>query len=268
MGINLGFENLGMAPKASGELSYEYLDSLIQFNQAASDVLDLCHELTATVRTYDNVNAISKCIKKYGVTRSLEALYGENFSSAASMEAENEEAKKGLGQKIKEIINMILNKIREFWRWITDSGERAVRAMQKAEFKGPFDWEDGKITTKANFDAKRDELFKAFNAAKQAMSDAEKKLKGIQSKPNPTQEEVLGAKGDVEDKTKALKAIIKKINNLVASSKKGKGGKDDQKAVAGKSKEESDKEFDDKVKKEQGYDPNESGLSGGESLRR
>lgn len=100
------------------------------------------------------------------------------------------------------------------------------------------------------------------------MSDAEKKLKGIQSKPNPTQEEVLGAKGDVEDKTKALKAIIKKINNLVASSKKGKGGKDDQKAVAGKSKEESDKEFDDKVKKEQGYDPNESGLSGGESLRR
>ena len=233
MGINLGFENLGMAPKASGELSYEYLDSLIQFNQAASDVLDLCHELTATVRTYDNVNAISKCIKKYGVTRSLEALYGENFSSAASMEAENEEAKKGLVQKIKEIINMILNKIKEFWRWITDSGERAVRAMQKAEFKGPFDWEDGEITTGKNFDKKKEELFGIFNAAKQAMSDAEKKLKGIQSKPNPTQEEVLGAKGDVEDKTKALKAIIKKINNLVASSKKGKGGKDDQKAVTG-----------------------------------
>lgn len=268
MGINLGFENLGMAPKASGELSYEYLDSLIQFNQAASDVLDLCHELTATVRTYDNVNAISKCIKKYGVTRSLEALYGENFSSAASMEAENEEAKKGLGQKIKEIINMILNKIKEFWRWITDSGERAVRAMQKAEFKGPFDWEDGKITTKTNFDAKKSELFKAFEEAKKAMRDAEQELKGIQSKANPTQEEVLAAKGKVEDKTKNLKAIIKKINNLVASSKKGKGDKDDQKAVTGKSKEERDKEFDDKVKKEQGYDPNESGLSGGENLRR
>lgn len=231
MGINLGFESLGMA-KADGELSYEYLDSLIQFNQSASDVLDLCHELTNTVRTYDNVNAISKCIKKYGVTRSLEALYGENFSSAASMEAENEEAKKGLGQKIKEIINMILNKIREFWRWITDSGERAVRAMQKAEFKGPFDWEDGKITTKANFDAKRDELFKAFNAAKQALSTAEKKLKGLQSKPYPSQEEILGAKGNIEDKTKDLKLTIQMINNLVASSKKGKGGKDDQKAIA------------------------------------
>ena len=237
MGINLGFESLGIRSDRSGDLSYEYLDSLIQFNNAATEVLDLCHELGGVVRTYSQLDAITKTIKKYGVTQSLEALYGENFSGAASMEAEAEEAKKGLGQKIKEIINLILNKIKEFWRWITDSGERAIRAMQKAEFKGPFDWEDGKITTKANFDAKKEELFEAFNTAKQAVSDAEKKLKGIQSKPNPTQEEVLGAKGVVEDKTKALKAIIAKINNLVASSKKGKGGKDDQKAVTGASEQ-------------------------------
>lgn len=237
MGINLGFESLGIRSDRSGDLSYEYLDSLIQFNNAATEVLDLCHELSGVVRTYSQLDAITKTIKKYGVTQSLEALYGENFSGAASMEAEAEEAKKGLGQKIKEIINMILNKIKEFWRWITDSGERAVRAMQKAEFKGPFDWEDGKITTKDNFDDKKKELFGAFKDAKQALSDAEKKLKGIQSKPNPTQEEVLGAKGVVEDKTKALKAIIAKINNLVASSKKGKGGKDDQKAVTGASEQ-------------------------------
>lgn len=237
MGINLGFESLGIRGDRSGDLSYEYLDSLIQFNNAATEVLDLCHELGGVVRTYSQLDAITKTIKKYGVTQSLEALYGENFSGAASMEAEAEEAKKGLGQKIREIINLILNKIKEFWRWITDSGERAVRAMQKAEFKGPFDWEDGKITTGDNFNAKKKELFGAFKDAKQALSDAEQKLKGIQSKPNPTQQEVLGAKGDVEDKTKALKAIIAKINNLVASSKKGKGGKDDQKAVAGTSEQ-------------------------------
>lgn len=237
MGINLGFESLGIRSDRSGDLSYEYLDSLIQFNNAATEVLDLCHELSGVVRTYSQLDAITKTIKKYGVTQSLEALYGENFSGAASMEAEAEEAKKGLGQKIKEIINMILNKIKEFWRWITDSGERAVRALQKAEFKGPFDWEGGKITTKANFDSKKQELFKEFEAAKKAMRDAEQELKGIQSKSNPTQEEVLAAKGKVEDKTKDLKAVIKKINNLVSSSKKGKGGKDDQGALTGNNDE-------------------------------
>lgn len=242
MGINLGFENLGMAPKASGELSYEYLDSLIQFNQAASDVLDLCHELTAVVRTYDNVNAISRCIKKYGVTRSLEALYGENFSSAASMEAENEEAKKGLGQKIKEIINLILNKLKDFWRWMTDSGERAMRALQKAKFTGKFTYshdlgkDDEKrerdVTTGAQFDGiRKNELYEAYNAAKRALSDAQQKLKGLQSKPNPSQEEVMGQKGAVEDAVKQVKKVVTTINSFVAGSKKGKGG-DNQGAIA------------------------------------
>lgn len=241
MGINLGFENLGMAPKASGELSYEYLDSLIQFNQAASDVLDLCHELTATVRTYDNVNAISKCIKKYGVTRSLEALYGENFSSAASMEAENEEAKKGLGQKIKEIINLIINKLKDFWRWMTDSGERAMRALQKAKFTGKFEYKlkleaNGEPTTDVvssggQFTDKSKKIADAYTNAKRTLGDAQQKLKSLQTKPNPSQEEVMGQKGAVEDAVKKVKAIVATINSFVAGSKKGKGG-DNQGAIA------------------------------------
>ena len=249
MGINLGFENLGMAPKASGELSYEYLDSLIQFNQAASDVLDLCHELTATVRTYDNVNAISKCIKKYGVTRSLEALYGENFSSAASMEAENEEAKKGLGQKVKEIINWIVNKLKEFWRWMTDSGERAMRALQKAKFTGKFEYKrdfEGKgnpttvtVSNGDQFNKESKDIFNAYDAAKRALNDAQQQLKSLQTKPNPSQEEVLGKKGTVEDAVKKVKAIVASANSFIAGSKKGKGG-DNQGALTEGGSDKSD----------------------------
>ena len=242
MGINLGFESLGIRGDRSGDLSYEYLDSLIQFNNAATEVLDLCHELSGVVRTYSQLDAITKTIKKYGVTQSLEALYGENFSGAASMEAENEEAKKGLGQKIKEIINLIINKLKDFWRWMTDSGERAMRALQKAKFTGKFSYshdlgkDDEKrerdVNTASEFDGiRKNELFEAYNNAKRTLGDAQQKLKGLQSKPNPSQEEVMGQKGAVEDAVKLVKKVVTTINSFVAGSKKGKGG-DDQKAIA------------------------------------
>ena len=242
MGINLGFESLGIRSGLSGDLSYEHLDSLIQFNNAATEVLDLCHELSGVVRTYSQLDAITKTIKKYGVTQSLEALYGENFSGAASMEAEAEEAKKGLGQKIKEIINLIINKLKDFWRWMTDSGERAMRALQKAEFTGKFSYShdlgkadekrEREVTTASEFDdIRKNELSEAYNNAKRVLGDAQQKLKSLQTKPNPSQEEVMGQKGAVEDAVKQVKKVVATINSFVAGSKKGKGG-DDRKAVA------------------------------------
>lgn len=225
MGINLGFENLGMAPKASGELSYEYLDSLIQFNQAASDVLDLCHELTAVVRTYDNVNAISRCIKKYGVTRSLEALYGENFSSAASMEAENEEAKKGLGQKIKAIIESLLKRLGDFWKWMTDSGERAARALDKLAYTKDFDWTDENgnryTVNKDKFGSLKQGFKTKLEAARKAVTEAKDYLNKIKSDTAINQELVDSAKKKVEDAVKNAKQCISAVNRFIGAAKKG-----------------------------------------------
>ena len=231
MGINLGFENLGMAPKASGELSYEYLDSLIQFNQAASDVLDLCHELTATVRTYDNVNAISKCIKKYGVTRSLEALYGENFSSAASMEAENEEAKKGLGQKIKQILKDLWAKVTNFFKWLFNQKERTASALNSLKFKGPFEIKgesviDGKITDEGKFTAALNKLKQAVNELGKTKSQLEDQLKEAQNAA--TDEYIQQLRDAIKKAVEDDRNVIRVANSFIAAAKRA-GGADKSK---------------------------------------
>lgn len=228
MGINLGFENLGMAPKASGELSYEYLDSLIQFNQAASDVLDLCHELTAVVRTYDNVNAISRCIKKYGVTRSLEALYGENFSSAASMEAENEEAKKGLGQKIKEIIRDLKKKIVRFFQWLFSQKERTKQALMKVDCKSEIKYKNaaGEEVTVAAGACKShaSDLIKAINDAADNKAKFEKELDELEKAETVDQNKVDAKRQEIQTAVKAAKDAITNANAFIAAAKKAAGG--------------------------------------------
>lgn len=227
MGINLGFESLGMT-KADGELSYEYLDSLIQFNQSASDVLDLCHELTNTVRTYDNVNAISKCIKKYGVTRSLEALYGENFSSAASMEAENEEAKKGLVEKIKEIIRTLKKKIIRFFQWLFNQKERVKMQLMKLEFKSSFKFkgmnnEDVPVKDKNDFAAKRTKLIQAINALGKLKSELESQLDKAEKEKDVDKNKVDEIRQAIEETVKGDKAVIASANSFISEAKKAAG---------------------------------------------
>lgn len=245
MGINLGFESLGMT-KASGELSYEYLDSLIQFNQSASDVLDLCHELTATVRTYDNVNAISKCIKKYGVTRSLEALYGENFSSAASMEAENEEAKKGLVEKIKKIIQDLWVKVKNFFKWLFDQKERTSSALNKLTFKGPFEFKGGmvelksgpkqvekSITDEAKFNAVVLILKEAMGNLGSKKSQLESNLKDV--KDSASQDTINDLRNNIASAVKEDKNTISVVNAFIAAAKRA-GGADKSKDNANPAK--------------------------------
>ena len=227
MGINLGFENLGMNPKASGELSYEYLDSLVQFHQAASDVLELCHDLTATTRTYDSICTISKCIKKYGVTQSLEALYGENFSSAASMEAEAEEAKKGLGQKIKEIIRALKKKIVRFFQWLFSQKERTKQALMKLDCKNEIKYKDvdGKEVTVAAGQCKSHAktLITAINNAGSDKSRLEKDLDDAEKAETVDQNKVDELRQLIQEAVKEGKNAIANANAFIAAAKKAAG---------------------------------------------
>ena len=108
-GINLGLEALS-ASGISGRVDDTYISSYIQFNEAAFEVMDTCYQLDQLLTTYGTVKAIGNCIRKHGVTQSLESLYGENYRSAASMEEENAAAKETLWQKIRRIIEELLRK--------------------------------------------------------------------------------------------------------------------------------------------------------------
>lgn len=245
MGINLGFESLGIRSDRSGDLSYEYLDSLIQFNNAATEVLDLCHELSGVVRTYSQLDAITKTIKKHGVTQSLEALYGENFSGAASMEAEAEEAKKGLGQKLKAIIESLLKRISEFWKWLTDSGERAARALNKLQYTKDFEWTDengNKYTVdKSKFESLKNEFKTKLETARKAVSDAKDLLNKRKGDVAINQELVDEAQEKVVNATKTAKQCVAAVNRFITAAKKGsaKNGP----ATPGKDPERDDTDY-------------------------
>ena len=108
-GINLGLESLtNCAERPSLEGIIGYYEAMERFSNAI-------HQFDQIVSAYESVCGIRDCIKKYGVTQSLEALYGENFRSAASMEEETEAAKKTLGQKIKHAIEEIKQFFKNLW---------------------------------------------------------------------------------------------------------------------------------------------------------
>ena len=233
MGINLGFESLGIRSDRSGDLSYEYLDSLIQFNNAATEVLDLCHELSGVVRTYSQLDAITKTIKKYGVTQSLEALYGENFSGAASMEAEAEEAKQGLWGKLKKILEDLWNKLTSFWKWLTDSNERALRAIDKLQFTNEFSWEEKAGAektpiTSSNFTATKTALKDALEKAIEAVNKAKETLNKLKKDKSINAQSVENAQQEVNKATSDAKIAVANVNRFIAAAKKAAGGKGDK----------------------------------------
>ncbi len=139
-GINLGFENLLSKGDdgAAGVLSYEYLDQLVKFHEATADILATCNEVGQAYTAFENLSAITGCIKKYGVTQSLEAMYGENFSSATSMEAEGEEAKKGIIKRLIEWIQGLIEKLKNWWSNFTGVTTKAMAAARNCKFGKPF----------------------------------------------------------------------------------------------------------------------------------
>lgn len=255
MGINLGFESLGYGD--FDDSVYSQMENLVTFNQIGSDLLDTCYELNNVLRTYETVCAIQKCIRRYGVTRSLEALYGENYNGVASMEDDNAQAKEGLWKKIVHFFEIIWQKIVDFWNWLTMKAKRAMSALKNAEYKAPFDisltqetlnilasgtqsknggavnaklsgsLENGKYPVRdANtFNADKKSLLEGYDKATQAVTNLRSELKELkntlkQSKPEDAKQQLSVKNRMVQDAVRFSKAIVNVAAALAAGAKK------------------------------------------------
>jgi len=95
----------------------ELIENEIQCEALNNEIVDTLNELSDMTHSLEIFEAISNTITKCGgVTKSLEVMFGENFSSAASMEAEATEKKENIfkkaGKKLLELIRKMINWIK------------------------------------------------------------------------------------------------------------------------------------------------------------
>ena len=139
--LNLG---LGALVKKEEEvreevLSYEYLDTVMMYNEACEELTIVCDQFDQICVAYENLLAISEVIREHGVTPALEALVGGNFVGGFSLEA-SEEAKEGAWEKIKSFIKTIWQAIKNFFLkfFSTTDGmrKRLIAFKEKANKEG------------------------------------------------------------------------------------------------------------------------------------
>ena len=93
----------------------EIFQSLLDMTATEGEINDILSDIEETESSYEAYDAISNCIKACGgVSKSLELMFGENFSSAASMEVESITAKQGFFGKIVQWIKDFFAKL---WAW-------------------------------------------------------------------------------------------------------------------------------------------------------
>ena len=116
--------------------SVENIDLLQEFS-TAFDIAQEMDEILAQMDTFEHsfevYHAIVNVIKEQGgVTQSLETMFGENFSSAASMEVEASNEEVGFFGKI---INQVKEFFKKLWAWfqsIIKGNDGVIRALQEA----------------------------------------------------------------------------------------------------------------------------------------
>ena len=138
--LNLGLGALVKKEEPQAEiLSYEYLDTVMMYNEACEELTIVCDQFDQVCTAYENLVAISDVIKEHGVTPALEALVGENFVGGFSLE-QAEEAKKGAWEKIKEFIKSVWQAIKNFFLkfFSTTDGmrKRLIAFKEKANAEG------------------------------------------------------------------------------------------------------------------------------------
>ena len=124
--MNLGLENINLySSEDLGITSVEeFYGQLIELNRLES-------QITSDIKLYNTLDTISSCIKKYGVTESINFMYGENFSSTASMEAEVEEHKKSLFKRIIESIAKFIRKVINFFKDTFNGRKRMIEKLKE-----------------------------------------------------------------------------------------------------------------------------------------
>lgn len=174
-GIYLGLEALGTKSDAAS-----LFDKTIAYYEAMAQFSDAVHEFSKITSAYESVCSINACIKKYGVTQSVEALFGENFRSTASMEEETEAAKQGLGAKIKSMIAKLAAMIKGLWDKFVAFIKGTFDSIKNFKFKKAFSFkkkngESVEVKSQSDLDKAR--------AAVKADADAKlNKVKELKSK--------------------------------------------------------------------------------------
>lgn len=119
--MDLGLENIQII-KSEQEFDYDkFFNGLIELNSIETEIQN-------DLKLIDTLDSITSCIKKYGVTESINFMFGENFSNVASMEAEAEQAKQNV---IVRVFKAIMNFIRKTIDWIKDTFTGRKKLIEK-----------------------------------------------------------------------------------------------------------------------------------------
>lgn len=256
-GIYLGLEALGTKSDAAS-----LFNKTIAYYEAMEQFSDAVHEFSKLTAAYESVCSINACIKRYGVTQSLEALFGENFRSTASMEEETEAAKQGLGARIKAAIEKILKYLKELWTKFKNGIINAWTSFKKSKFVRAFTFkkktgETVEVKNQNDLDRVYSEMDSNVKKAEAKYKEAEKALEDAKKKVYNSEADRDAALKPLQEKADAAKEELQTFTSSFNSLKAAKEAADKKKSA--KMVEDAIKEVD--------YDVNESGLSGGESYR-
>ena len=112
--LNLGLGALVKQEASAEELSYDYLDTVMLYNEACEELTIVCDQFDQICVAYENLIAISEVIREHGVTPALESLVGGNFANGLTLEA-SMEAEKGALEKIKDFLVKVWEAIKNFF---------------------------------------------------------------------------------------------------------------------------------------------------------
>ena len=111
-------------------LSYEYLDTVMQFNDEAAEAVVIADGIGAIASAMENLGAICDVLKEHGNSPALEALVGGNFREGFSLEAA-EKAKEGLWARFVKWLKTLWAKIKAFFAKYFVSAEKMSRALKE-----------------------------------------------------------------------------------------------------------------------------------------
>ena len=240
MSFNLGLEALA-EPQAemTGEvLSYEFLDTVMQFNDEAAEAVVIADGISALCGAYENLGAICDVLQAHGNSPALEALVGGNFREGFSMEAAKE-AKDGLWARFVKWLKTLWAKIKAFFaKFFTSSKDMRTKLRARVqEIKNAGDIQEVSIKLpeisimeRNNEEIKR-VLLDALKKANESLSDdqkldvanAEKMFEGSDTR-DPLERIVDAAAGEVTkvDMNKAI-ALLEKYEARLSILESVKG---------------------------------------------
>lgn len=115
--FNLGLEALAEQPvvEMTGDiLSYEYLDTVMQFNDEANEAVVIADGIGSIAGAMENLSAICDVLASHGNSPALEALVGNNFKEGFSLETASA-AKEGLWARFVKWLKTLWAKIKAFF---------------------------------------------------------------------------------------------------------------------------------------------------------